>query len=277
MGRSLAPTEEPLVPRSSTGFIGPRPRAAFATDRAGVVVQHEVDAGTLPLKLAGEHRYEVAQERLWEALLDPEILAGTLPGCEDLEQTGANAYRGKLKVKVGPVQGLFEGTVELTNLDPPNGYDLQIDGKGAPGFMKGTGSLRLVPDGNGTILHYEIDAQVGGRIASVGQRLVESSAKVITRQGLEGLERQLGVPAAATAPPAAAAAASGSPHVASVEAPVEPKTSSATPPSQAEFAGQFVKGMAAELVPKQHRAALLAALALVTVIVAAVALRTCGG
>ncbi|HVS65860.1 MAG TPA: carbon monoxide dehydrogenase subunit G [Thermoanaerobaculia bacterium] len=238
------------------------------------------------MKLTGEYRYEVTRERLWEALLDPEILAGTLPGCEELQQTGENAYRGKLEMKVGPVQGLFEGTVVLTNLDPPNGYDLDIDGKGAPGFMKGTGSLRLVPDGDGTILHYEIDAQVGGRIASVGQRLVESSAKVITRQGLQGLERQLGGGATATAADAAPApaASGGEPELAPVgqadraqaQRP-EARSTASGAPSQAAFAGDFVKGLAGELVPKQHRPALFVALALITVIVIAVVMRTCGG
>jgi uncharacterized protein len=209
------------------------------------------------VKLDGEYRYGVSQDRLWQALLDPEVLAGTLPGAEELVKVGENAYQGKLKVKVGPVQGLFEGTVELTNLDPPNGYDLSIEGKGAPGFMKGTGWLRLAPDGDGTVLRYEIDAQVGGRIASVGQRLVESSAKVITKQGLQGLERQL----AARAP--AQTAAAPAPSVAQ--------------PSQADLAGDFVKGMAGELIPKKQRPMLIVALALVVVIAIAVALRTCGG
>lgn len=242
------------------------------------------------MKLSGDYKYEVSQERLWEALLDPEILAGTLPGCEELQQTGENAYRGKLKMKVGPVQGLFEGTVELTNLDPPNSYDLTIDGKGAPGFMKGTGSLRLEPDGDGTLLHYEIEAQVGGRIASVGQRLVESSAKVITKQGLQGLERQLEAqtPEAQTssedeADEAKARDGRADPDEVDTEdlgpkpAKKAQEAARPAPPSQAEFAGEFVKGLAGELIPKKYRPTLFVALALITVIVIAIAMRTCGG
>jgi carbon monoxide dehydrogenase subunit G len=238
------------------------------------------------LKLDGEYRYAVSRDRLWQALLDPEVLAGTLPGCEDLKQIGENAYQGRLKMKVGPVQGVFEGTVELTNLDPPNGYDLSIDGKGAPGFMKGTGTLRLTPDGDGSLLHYEIDAQVGGRIASVGQRLVESSAKVITKQGLQGLERQL---AAQAAPAAGAAPAPGEEDESIpfedmpthkldlVDGAPKAQVAAVEPPSQTEFASEFIKGLAGELVPKKQRPLILVALALVAVIVIAVVLRTCGG
>ena len=144
------------------------------------------------MKIKGSHTLAVPRGVVWEAILDPEVLSRTLPGCEDMAPVGDNQFRGKLKMKVGPVQGVFEGGVELLDLDPPNGYRLKMDGKGAPGFVNGNGSLRLEDtDDGGTLLHYEIDAQVGGRIAAVGQRLLDSSAKVLTRQGLQGLEQQL--------------------------------------------------------------------------------------
>ncbi len=151
------------------------------------------------MKIAGEHHYDVPRDDVFEALLDPEVLSRTLPGCEDLSRVGENEYAGKLKMKVGPVQGIFQGGVELTDLDPPNGYNLTLNGRGAPGFVKGTGSIRLEEKDGGTLLCYDIDAQVGGRIAAVGQRLIESSAKVITRQGLKGLGKQLDARQAATA------------------------------------------------------------------------------
>ena len=139
------------------------------------------------MKIKGSHTLAVPRGVVWEAILDPEVLSRTLPGCEDMAPVGDNQFRGKLKMKVGPVQGVFEGGVELLDLDPPNGYRLKMDGKGAPGFVNGNGSIRLedTEDG-GTLLHYEIDAQVGGRIAAVGQRLLDSSAKVLTRQGPAG-------------------------------------------------------------------------------------------
>ena len=200
------------------------------------------------MKITGKHALAVPRDVVWEAILDPEVLSRTLPGCEDMAPVGDNQFRGKLKMKIGPVQGLFEGGVELLDLDPPNGYNLKMDGKGAPGFVTGTGSIRLEDtDDNGTLLHYDIDARVGGRIAAVGQRLLDSSAKVLTRQGLQGLDRQLEARAAA-----AAAAAAG-----------------AETPSQAAFAGRFAAGLAKELWPY------LAGGALVVLAAIAISLRAC--
>ena len=199
------------------------------------------------MKITGKHALAVPRGVVWEAILDPEVLSRTLPGCEDMAPVGNNQFRGKLKMKVGPVQGLFEGGVELLDLDPQNGYNLKMDGKGAPGFVTGTGAIRLEDsEDGGTLLHYDIDARVGGRIAAVGQRLLDSSAKVLTRQGLQGLDKQLEARAAA------AAAAAG-----------------AEAPSQAAFAGQFAAGLAKELWPY------LAGGALVVLAAIAVSLRAC--
>ena len=226
------------------------------------------------MKIKGSHTLAVPRETVWEAILDPEVLSRTLPGCEDMAPVGDNRFRGKLKMKVGPVQGVFEGGVELLDLDPPNGYSLKMDGKGAPGFVNGKGSLRLEDaDGGGTLLHYEIDAQVGGRIAAVGQRLLDSSAKVLTRQGLQGLETQLAARSAAAAgadagTPAAPEAGSSSEGA----APSPSRAASGTAPeapSQAAFAGRFAAGMARELWPY------LAGGALVVLAAIAISLRAC--
>ena len=199
------------------------------------------------MKVTGKHALAVPRDVVWEAILDPEVLSRTLPGCEDMAPVGDNQFRGKLKMKVGPVQGLFEGGVELLDLDPPNGYNLKMDGKGAPGFVNGTGSIRLEEaDDGGTLLHYDIDARVGGRIAAVGQRLLDSSAKVLTRQGLQGLDKQLEARAAAAA-----------------------ATAGAEAPSQAAFAGRFAAGLAKELWPY------LAGGALVVLAAIAISLRAC--
>jgi hypothetical protein len=250
------------------------------------------------LKITGEHAYPVSQERLWQALNDHRILARILPGCEALESTGENRLSGRLKIKVGPVQGIFDGTVQLSDIDPPNGYRLQLDGKGAPGFMKGAGSIRLegLADGS-TLLRYDIDAQVGGRIAGVGQRLLDSSAKVITRQGLTGLEAQLA--AQLISPPAAEETASPGPvpetkpdpsSSAPFGAPSNAAPSNAVPfaapadpqpaalpaaPTQAAFARAFLVGLVGELVPRERRWILTVGLALAALIIVAVALRTC--
>lgn len=245
------------------------------------------------MKLTGEQTYDAPPDVVWKAILDPEVLSRTLPGCEELRQTGDNEFSGKLKMKVGPVQGVFEGKVTLSDLDPPNGYHLSIDGRGAPGFMTGNGRLELEPHGTGTLLRYDLDAQVGGRIASVGQRLIESSAKVISKQGLEGLGRQLAAlvketpPVTATTseaatgdgPSAVATPASATPDTGpiGVEAETTPQTATAAPPppSQAAFAGAFVAGLAGELLPKERRPAVAVAVVLLAVALFAVFLRTC--
>ena len=223
------------------------------------------------MKIKGSHTLAVPRGVVWEAILDPEVLSRTLPGCEDMAPVGDNRFRGKLKMKVGPVQGVFEGGVELLDLDPPNGYRLKMDGKGAPGFVNGNGSLRLedTEDG-GTLLHYEIDAQVGGRIAAVGQRLLDSSAKVLTRQGLQGLEQQLA--ARQPVPDATAIAPDPPAGTTAREAPSVPTggvEAAPAAPSQAAFAGRFAAGMAREFWPYLVGGALVALAAI------AISLRAC--
>ena len=181
------------------------------------------------MKVAGEYRFDAPPEEVWEALLDPEVLAAIMPGCKKLELTGEHQYEGILDMKVGPVQGQFKGKVNLQNFDAPNGYDLKLDGQGAPGFVKATASVALAGDGGGTNMTYQGDAQVGGRIASVGQRLLDSSSKAIIKQSLEGLNAQV----------AARAAAAAGEEVAAPEA-----------PTQADFAKEVAKEVAKDLVPK---------------------------
>jgi len=189
------------------------------------------------MKLEGEHLFKVPRERLWEALLDPEILARTMPGCESLKRTDDNCFKGVMNVAIGPVKGKFQGTLELSDLDPPNGYHLALKGQGPSGFLKGEGNLTLTDAEGGTLLAYALDAQVGGRMAAVGQRLMDSSAKVVSQQGLEGLAAQVEV--APTAAGAAAAAA------------VAPAA-----PSQTKMAARFAGGLWKEMVPPPVRRAL---------------------
>lgn len=145
----------------------------------------------MPVKIQGEHSFDAPREAVWEALMDPEVLARTLPGAEKLERVGENQLAGALDMRIGPVQGKFQGTVTMTDVRPPEGYHLSLKGTGAAGFVEGSGTIRLTDAGAGTTLHYDVEAQVGGRIAGVGQRLLDSSARVVTRQALEGLERQI--------------------------------------------------------------------------------------
>lgn len=139
------------------------------------------------VKLAGTHSFDAPKSEVWEALLDPDVLSRILPGCKRLDKTADNEFSGEISIRVGPVQGSFNGKVSLDEIDPPNGYRMEIAGQGRPGYVKGVGTLRLEGDGP-TTLHYDGDAQLSGRIASVGQRLVDSTARSLTRQGLQSLE-----------------------------------------------------------------------------------------
>lgn len=217
----------------------------------------------MPVKLQGQHSFLAPREVVWRALVDPQILARTLPGAERLVEVAENRFEGQINLRIGPVQGQFAGSVALSEVRPLEGYRLELKGQGAPGFVEGAGRVWLEdgPEGT-TVLYYDVDSQVGGRIAGVGQRLLDSSAKVLTRQALEGLERQI-----AALVPAVAEVPTGTEENPAV---------SRSPPSQTEFAAEFAKGLAAELVPRERRPWLFAGLLLVAAVVAALLLRGCG-
>jgi hypothetical protein len=239
------------------------------------------------MKLAGSHPLPFPRTLVWEALLDPEVLSRTLPGCESLERTGEGTFRGRLKVQVGPVRGEFEGTLELADARPPESYAMRLKGEGPSGFMTGEGAVRLEEAEGTTVVHYDLDAQVGGRIAGVGQRLLDSSARVITRQGLEGLERQLAarraaVLAAEAAPEeavVAAASPAAPPAVAAAPAVPVPRPAPAAPsaPSQAAFAARFAHGLWQELVPAWARPWVVAAVVTIAALAVVGLVRACGG
>jgi carbon monoxide dehydrogenase subunit G len=223
------------------------------------------------MKLDGSYTFDAPRDIVWEALLDPDTLAKVMPGCEKLEQIGENEYKGVIKIKVGPVQGTFEGIVTLSDINPPDQYRMLVDGRGAPGFMRGEGQVTLEPQGDSTVMHYAGEAQVGGRIASVGQRLLDSSAKALTRQSLDGLNKQIQArlqapqdttPVSATASQAASGeATAATPQRNSVASQVAPVVQPAevAAPSQVEFALGVAKHMAEDLLPPERRPILIGA------------------
>lgn len=193
------------------------------------------------MKVAGDYTFDGPQQLVWDTLLDPEVLASVLPGCEKLDLVGENEYEGALKIKVGPVQGQFMGKVKLEDIQPPDAYTMQVDGRGAPGFVKASGHLKLAASGAQTVVSYEGDAQVGGRLASVGQRLVESSAKAIIKQSLDGLN------ASVQARSSQDASGQESAPPAKVEK-----------PSQAEFAANIAREVVKDVLPGWVRYGLVA-------------------
>jgi carbon monoxide dehydrogenase subunit G len=207
------------------------------------------------MKLAGDYLFDAPVQEVWNALFDPAILASVMPGCEKLELVDGR-YRGELNVKVGPVQGRFSGTVDLKDRDEPRSYTMIIDGRGAPGFVKANASVALAPEGAGTRMRYDADAQVGGKVASVGQRLLDASARAIVKQSLEGLHENIKIRAAAHAAqsqPRQAAAGTAPPAGGAADAPGDP----APPPpvvalkqvDQATLAANVAKEVARSLIP----------------------------
>ena len=142
------------------------------------------------MKLAGDYLFEASVAEVWSALFDPVILAAVMPGCEKLDLVDGQ-YVGEIKVKVGPIQGKFAGKVDLKDKVEPRSYTMVVDGRGAPGFVKATAEVKLLPEGEHTRVSYDTDAQIGGKIASVGQRLLEASARAIVAQSLEGLHANI--------------------------------------------------------------------------------------
>jgi carbon monoxide dehydrogenase subunit G len=143
--------------------------------------------------LNGTFTFEGPRARVWEILQDPAVLAKALPGTKTLTQVGEDKYQGVMKVSVGPVNAAeFAMSVELKDKVEPEKFSMVIDGKGGVGFTKGTASIALEEQpGPVTVMTYTSDVQVGGKIAAVGQRLLESVGKMMTRQALDALNKEL--------------------------------------------------------------------------------------
>lgn len=143
------------------------------------------------MRIAGNYTFEATREEVWAALNDPEVLARTIPGCQRLDQVGDNEYETTLKVGLQAVRGVYTGRVRIDNLVPLDSYEIHVDGKGSNGFLKGAGTIKLRSDGAQTILDYGGEAQVGGTIASVGQRLIDGAARTLITQSLKALAQQI--------------------------------------------------------------------------------------
>lgn len=144
------------------------------------------------MKLEGSYTFNAPRNIVWETLMDPDALGKAVPGGEKLEKVGENQYDAALNVRVGPVNGKFDGNIELSEINEPDNYHMSVSGQGSAGFLNGEGDVTLTDtEDGGTLMSYVGEAQVGGKIAGVGQRLIDSSAKSITRQGLQALDMQI--------------------------------------------------------------------------------------
>jgi carbon monoxide dehydrogenase subunit G len=130
------------------------------------------------MDFSGEYRIPASRQKVWDALNDPAILQQCIPGCETLEKVSDTELKATVRMKVGPVSARFGGKVTLSDMDPPNGYRISGEGQGgAAGFAKGGAQVTLTESDDATVLNYKADAQVGGKIAQIGARLIDGTAK----------------------------------------------------------------------------------------------------
>jgi uncharacterized protein len=143
------------------------------------------------MKIEGTHQLNAIRERVYQCLIDPEVLQRCIPGCERLEKTAENSYAATIRTGIGSIKGVFNGNVRLEDMRPPEHYRIVVDGKGAPGFLKGSGDFNLEESGpETTLIKYSGELQVGGTIASVGQRMIQGTAKMMASQFFIALEAE---------------------------------------------------------------------------------------
>jgi len=195
------------------------------------------------MDMSGSQRIAAARETVWKALNDPDILRQCIPGCEEVQKVSDTELTAKVVAKVGPVSAKFSGKVTLSDLDPPNGYTITGEGSGgAAGFGKGSAKVTLEPDGDATVLNYTAHAQVGGKLAQIGSRLVDATARKMADEFFTRFTAVVGGPEPAPAESAAPGAS------ASEELPPQSAGAAATAPT-AESAAVAAEPVAPRVTP----------------------------
>jgi len=143
----------------------------------------------------GAHRFDAPRDRVWAAFTDPAVLARATPGCERLDPIGPDEFEATLSVGVAAVKGTYQGRLAITDKRPPEGYTLWVEGSGRPGFVKGEGRLTLTEQDGSTLASIRAEAQVGGLIAAVGQRLIGAAGRMLMAQFFSALDAEIGKPA----------------------------------------------------------------------------------
>ena|SRR5437870_8949623 len=143
------------------------------------------------MDVSGSHTFAAPRERVWNVLLDPDALRASLPSTKEFRQIGDDEYEATMSVGIGAMKGTYSGKVHVRDKEPPTRYRLLVEGSGRPGFIKGDGLIELEDKGDTTVVRYHGQAQVGGMIASVGQRLLQASAHLVIGQFFKAMERQL--------------------------------------------------------------------------------------
>lgn len=144
------------------------------------------------MHLNGDHAFKSPVQTVWDTLLNPDVIRQCMPGCEKFEQIGPDHYEATMRIGIGPVKGTYSGKIRLADQQPPTRYRMEVEGGGAPGHVTGVGLLELRQDGDRTIVIYDGDAQVTGKIAAVGQRLLTPIAKQLINQFFKCMESKIG-------------------------------------------------------------------------------------
>jgi carbon monoxide dehydrogenase subunit G len=205
------------------GYLIPCAAVAIA-----FIADHTSDAqkGRCPMEMTGEFRIPAPRQRVWQGLNDPEVLKQCIPGCQTLEKVSDTEFNGRVVASVGPVRATFGGKVTLSDLDPPQSYTISGEGSGGvAGFARGGAKVSLAEDGAATVLTYAVQAQVGGKLAQVGSRLIDGVARKMANDFF-------GQFAAVMAPEQPAPAASEATHdeAAPIASTAEPDRGTAEPP-----------------------------------------------
>ena len=153
------------------------------------------------MDMSGERRIHAPRQKVWEALNDPETLKACIPGCDSMERLGDNELKATASIKIGPIAAKFAGKVTMSDIDPPNGYTITGEGQGGvAGFAKGGAAVKLTDADGGTLLTYDVKAQVGGKIAQLGARLIDASAKQMAETFFDRFSARLAPAALETSP-----------------------------------------------------------------------------
>lgn len=200
------------------------------------------------MNLEGEYTFDGPREEVWDLVQDPEALAMALPGTQSLEKVGENEYEGVMNVRIGAVSGVFSGRVLIEDEQPPESLTMKVQGEGKPGFVKGVGQVNLLDQGDGTtLMKYSGELQIGGRLASVGQRLLDTTSKSMLRQGLGELNKAL---------------------QARMAAKTEGEEIEYEPPTEGEFAAAVAKDVAGEMFSSSRVIWIILAVIILIIIVA---------
>jgi carbon monoxide dehydrogenase subunit G len=208
------------------------------------------------MKLDGEYLFNGPREEVWKLVRDPDVLSTALPGTQKLNKLSDQEYEGAMNIHIGPMTGVFSGKLLVSDEVPPESCTLTVEGKGAAGFGKGTGHVQLLeqPEGK-TLMKYTGDLTVGGKLASTGQRMIETVSKSMVRQGVEALDKALQARVAARA---------------------ENRAVDYKPPTEAEFAGAVARDVAGgALSSPKVRMALYVILVIIALVVLVLILSRC--